>query len=503
MSTVNATARPQDTRTGASGPILQSFSEQIAPVDPVALFRHAQTAMGAAAYWERPQDDAVIVGLGATQQITLQGVAASAWVFGEARREWERLVAGAQVSGEGQGGPLLLGGFAFDPLRPQTAVWSGFPAGLLTLPRLLYRQSGDHASITYSLVLPSGTVAERAFRTLRDMWLAALAGPGVKGQRSGEGRERPYGAEGGGRAGARYEVNGAVRSGSGTTHPRPSGAEPPTAGGVEPEHWRRLVAGAAQDIRDGQLDKVVLARQVRLPAETVVDAATALARLRRETANGLIFAFASGGGCFLGATPERLVRLQGGTVETAALAGSRRRGATPGEDAALEQELLRSSKDRWEHAIVARELTDGLGAAGVDLAPTPRSVVLKLGSVQHLYTPLSGRVDSDCTILDLLERLHPSPAVGGYPRPEALAWIRQREGIDRGWYAGPIGWMDARGSGDFAVGIRSALLDRYGALLFAGCGIMGDSRPDDEFAESELKLRPMLAALQRNEAWIR
>jgi len=124
-------------------------------------------------------------------------------------------------------------------------------------------------------------------------------------------------------------------------------------------------------------------------------------------------------------------------------------------------------------------------------------VVMKLGSVQHLYTPLSGCVDADRTILDLLARLHPSPAVGGYPRGEALAWIRQREGLDRGWYAGPVGWLDAQGNGDFAVGIRSALLDRYGALLFAGCGIMGDSRPEEEYAESELKLRPMQSALLR------
>ena len=173
------------------------------------------------------------------------------------------------------------------------------------------------------------------------------------------------------------------------------------------------------------------------------------------------------------------------------------------EDAALEQELLRSNKDRWEHAIVVRELTDGLTAAGVVLPPTPRSVVMKLGTVQHLYTPLSGTVDGDSTILDLLERLHPTPAVGGYPRSDALAWIRRHEGIDRGWYAGPVGWIDAEGDGDFAVGIRSALLDRYGATLYAGCGIMGDSRPEDEFAESELKLRPMLAALQRSGAWIR
>ena len=476
----------------ALGPVLQSYCEQVAPVDPVALFQVAQAGMGAAAYWQRPQDDLVLVGMGVTQQIALQGRAAGAWSFGEARREWRRLVAGAQTFGDAASGPLLLGGFAFDPLRPATATWDGYPAGLLTLPRLLYRQAGGQAFVTYSVVLPPGAAAGRAIRTLRDAWRSALAGvreqEAIAGEREAT-KSRPA---------PRTEVT-SVRGVRESTASSSRRRAPHTAGAVSPrDPWCDLVAQAAGTIRAGQLEKVVLARQVRLPADEVVDAATALARLRAGTSSGLIFAVASGGRCFLGATPERLVRLHEGQVTTAALAGSRRRGTTAAEDAALERELLRSSKDRWEHTIVVRELTDGLLAAGVELPPTPSPVVLKLSSVQHLFTPLSGQVEGDSTVLDLLERLHPSPAVGGYPRAEALEWIRQREGMDRGWYAGPVGWMDTAGNGDFAVGIRSALLDRYGALLFAGCGIMGDSGPDDEYAESELKLRPMLLALRRD-----
>lgn len=491
MIAANTSRRAGNARAAAPEPVLQSYCEQVAPVDPVALFKVAQTGMGAAAYWQRPLDDLVLVGMGATQQITLQGPATAVWIFGEARREWQRLVAGAQAFGDGASGPVLLGGFAFDPLRPITAAWDGYPSGLLTLPRLLYRQSGGRASVTYSVVLPPGAAAERAIRTLRDAWRDALAG--VREQESIAGEQEV--ANGSPPADARVTSMRDVRAAPPSSPLRRSAHLPISPSLRDP--WCDLVAQAARTIRDGQLEKVVLARQVRLPAEEVVDAATALARLRAGTSSGLIFAVASAGRCFLGATPERLVRLQGDQVTTAALAGSRRRGATAVEDAALEQELLRSSKDRWEHTIVVRELTDGLQAAGVVLPPTPRPVVLKLSSVQHLFTPLSGQVDGDSTVLDLLERLHPSPAVGGYPRGEALEWIRQREGLDRGWYAGPVGWMDSAGNGDFAVGIRSALLDRHGALLFAGCGIMGDSSPEDEYAESELKLRPMLLALQR------
>ncbi|HEV7217004.1 MAG TPA: isochorismate synthase [Chloroflexota bacterium] len=491
MVAANTSRRAGSAHAATPEPVLQSYCEQVTPVDPVALFHLAQDGMGAAAYWERPQDDLVLVGMGATQQITLQGPATGAWIFGEARREWQRLVAGAQAFGDTAGGPLLLGGFAFDLLRPATAVWDGYPSGLLTLPRLLYRQSGGQASVTYSVVLPPGASAERAIRTLRDAWRAALSG--VREQELIV-REREAHPGDQTRGASVTSMRGVMAATSASFAHRSVQA---SADASQRDPWCDRVARAARAIRDGQLEKVVLARQLRLPAEDVVDAATALARLRVGMSSGLIFAVASAGRCFLGATPERLIRLQEGQVATAALAGSRRRGATAGEDAALEQELLRSSKDRWEHTIVVRELTDGLNAAGVELPPTPRPVVMKLSSVQHLFTPLSGRVDGDSTVLDLLERLHPSPAVGGYPRGEALDWIRQHEGVDRGWYAGPVGWMDTAGNGDFAVGIRSALMDRYGALLFAGCGIMGDSSPDEEFAESELKLRPMLLALRR------
>jgi isochorismate synthase EntC len=141
-----------------------------------------------------------------------------------------------------------------------------------------------------------------------------------------------------------------------------------------------------------------------------------------------------------------------------------------------------------------RELVSALRAADVALEAVPEPTVLPLGTVQHLYTPLAGR-DGSGNVLDLLERLHPTPAVGGCPSAEALTWLRHHEGLDRGWYAAPVGWLDASGDGEFAVAIRSALLHPAGASLFAGCGLVADSDPEAEYAESWLKLRPMLAAL--------
>jgi isochorismate synthase len=178
-----------------------------------------------------------------------------------------------------------------------------------------------------------------------------------------------------------------------------------------------------------------------------------------------------------------------------ALAGTSARGATPAEDERLGQALLASPKERTEHAVVVRALRAALAEQCTDVtAPgTPR--LFRVRNVQHLLTPLSGRLRPGRGALDLVTALHPTPAVGGAPRATALDLIRRWEGLDRGWYAGPVGWVDRHGQGEFAVAIRSALLRGPEASLYAGCGIVADSDPEAEFSESVLKLRPMLAAL--------
>jgi isochorismate synthase len=191
-----------------------------------------------------------------------------------------------------------------------------------------------------------------------------------------------------------------------------------------------------------------------------------------------------------------LVRAAGGQVQVTCLAGSTARGATPEEDAQLGAALLASAKNRHEHAVVAAMLQEALAEQCVDVAMPAAPQLLKLPNVQHLYTPATARLAAGGRLLDLVARLHPTPAVGGTPRDAALAWIRAHEGLDRGWYAAPVGWLDAAGDGEFAVALRSGLVDGATAHLFAGCGIMGDSDPAAEVAESRLKLRAMLTALE-------
>jgi isochorismate synthase len=218
-------------------------------------------------------------------------------------------------------------------------------------------------------------------------------------------------------------------------------------------------------------------------------------RLAADYPGCTVFAVAHRDACFLGATPERLIALHDGTASTIALAGSVARGATPGQDAALAEQLVRSPKERSEHAIVVDALHEGLAQVCTRVVADARPRVEKLPNVQHLLTLVRGQVAPGVSLLDLVERLHPTPAIGGFPRQRALELIRAYEGLDRGWYGGPVGWLNRDGEGEFVVGIRSALVRGSSATLFAGCGIVADSNPEAEYRESNWKLRPMQAAL--------
>ena len=250
-----------------------------------------------------------------------------------------------------------------------------------------------------------------------------------------------------------------------------------------------------QEIQRGAVQKVVLARELRLRARADFDVDIALRRLAAAAGHCTLFVLDTGSGCMIGATPERLIHLQGQTVQVDCLAGSTARGDTEHADRRLGEALLHSDKDRREHGLVVGTLREALSSYCLSLQVPDAPRLLRLPDVQHLHTPLQGTLPAGSSILDLAARLHPTPGVGGVPRPEALDLIRVQERLGRGWYAGPIGWTDAHGGGEFVVGIRSALVRGSEAWLYAGCGIVKGSDPRSEYEESCLKLRPMLAAL--------
>jgi isochorismate synthase len=203
------------------------------------------------------------------------------------------------------------------------------------------------------------------------------------------------------------------------------------------------------------------------------------------------------GNAFLGASPERLVRLAEDQVLTEAVAGTLRCEA--GDDAqALAQELAGSDKNRAEHRIVLDHLLEALKPACETIEAPPAPEAMRLPHLLHLRTQVVGRARAGAHVLDLVSRLHPTPAVAGWPRPEALAWIARVEAEDRGWYAGPVGWVDANGNGDFAVGIRSITVQDRVARIFAGAGIVEGSDPELEWREIDLKMKGILDAIARD-----
>lgn len=276
--------------------------------------------------------------------------------------------------------------------------------------------------------------------------------------------------------------------------PRPPTGVRVATGSRSEADYEALVATAVARIAAGGLDKVVLARDLVATAQEPVDVRALLARLAQDYPGCWTFSVDG----MIGATPELLVRLERGLVTSRVLAGTIRRSGDDGNDLALAAGLARSSKDLEEHRYAVRSVADALEphCTGMNVPESP--FVLHLRNVMHLASDVTGARADDSTALDLAAALHPSAAVCGTPTAAAADLIRELEGLDRGRYAGPVGWMDANGDGEWGIALRSAEVDRDDPRrlrLFAGCGIVAGSDPASELAESQAKFVPVRDAL--------
>lgn len=457
----------------AGRPILASLIEPVSWHDPLAFFERVRAVTQDGFYWEQPADGFALSGAGTAHVIAPEGRKR----FARASVEWRRLVAHALIegdSGEISGvGPLLTGGFSFDPERPGSRLWQAFPDARLVLPRFLLTVSGGQYWLTTNVLVSAGNDPEALAAALADE-RASLLGDG------GEFAVIP----------PLPELGEGDRGWGLPNTPLLTLEE-----NLPAADWQDVVAGGVDAVRGGSMEKVVLARQVSVRAESPFDVPEALQRLRDSYPTCYVFAVARGDQVFLGATPERLARLREREVRVTCLAGSRQRGTTPEEDRRLGNALLDSAKDRSEHAVVVRALREALSPVCSEVSSPVEPTLSSVRNVHHLYTPVTGTLANGACLLDIVARLHPTPAVGGFPSRAALRFIREREDLDRGWYAAPVGWIDRQGEGEFAVALRSALIAGSEASLFAGCGIMAGSDPEQEYAESWLKLRPVLSAL--------
>jgi menaquinone-specific isochorismate synthase len=263
-------------------------------------------------------------------------------------------------------------------------------------------------------------------------------------------------------------------------------------GSLPAPQWERAVAAAVARIRSGALGKVVLARDLYATASAPFDARALLRRLATRYPDCYTFSCAG----LVGATPELLIRREGADVSSLVLAGTVPRGSTPAEDLAYGEALLASAKDVEEHLYAVDSVREVLAGRCDRFAVTPSPWLLRLPNVQHLATEVTGSLAAETSSLALAAALHPTAAVCGTPAEEALELIRELEGMDRGRYAGPTGWLDARGNGEWGIALRCGELEGPRARLFAGGGIVAGSDPRSELAEAQAKFRPMQFAIE-------
>ncbi len=432
--------------------VIAGATGEIEAADPIALFGAARARGLVAAAWIRPAEGSSLVGIGAALTFAARGTGRLA----ELRQHW-RAVCSAGLVGSP---PRAFVGTSFDERgrRDRGPRWDDFPAALLVLPRVLVERRGTRTVAHTFAVVGADAEVDAEIEALRDLLEACAAYAHTRTDRS-------------------------ERTGRGER------AEDLPA----PDRWRDAVAATRADVRVGRLEKAVLARAVRVHGSPDVEHALSLLATRFPSCT--VFAVARGESCFLGATPESLVRLADGSAVLACVAGTAPRDDDPTRDSERARVLAASEKERSEHDIVVREARAALGPLCDDIEASEAPRPVPLANVWHLVSEVRGRARAGVDLLDLARALHPTPAVCGYPREQARRVLSEREPFDRGWYAGALGWIDAQGEGELAVALRCALVSQEESWLFAGCGIVAGSDPTAELAESDAKLRPMLEAL--------
>jgi isochorismate synthase len=461
---------------GGHRPRLVFATSPVEAIDPLDLYAEAAATGHETALLLSPSEGFALVGIGRAWATEPSGSDR----FRDAEMAWRALLEGAtRVDPEAPRGtgPILLGGLGFSGDVPAPdGRWAPFGPASMVLPALSLAMTPAGSWLTAALVDPTG---DEAALELEQRW-----------ERLDRAVRRPLGPM-------------ADERRPGALEDRTASSPPPvlsvTAEQPDAATWDRLVSLFAGAVGRGRLDKVVLARRVDLCSPVELDVPAALRRLAGSAPESTVYAFARGGRTFLGATPERLVRTDGREFRTAAVAGTTGRGRDAGEDARLAAMLLATEKELEEHAVVVDALREALRPLADRLEVAPLPAVLQLRHVQHLVTPIEGTLHERGGLLALAGRLHPTPAVGGEPRDLALALIEEHEGFERGWYAGPVGWLGADGDGELWVALRCGIVDGPRATLFAGCGIVADSGPEREWQESRIKLRAVATALGRLE----
>lgn len=427
-----------------------SSCEQIAYADVLAIYRAAEAAKGARYFWRNPDQTMTIAAFHWLVAYQKPSLAAFDTTQKELQTKHYQPETDACQA-------LLLGGFAFDESRAAQAEWAQLGSGLFVLPEIMIKQEGSQTWVVYTV--------KASNETQRRTQVAALQAQVMQWIEHSQQVEAtaPFAV-----------VTGQVE--------------------VAVLEWLQAVEDTVHAIKDPSIDltKVVLARQMRLTTMEEINSAAVLTHLSHQQPNTYLFAMEQEATFFIGATPERLLK---GTIdhfETVSIAGSAPRGQTDAEDQALADELLQDPKNTHEHQVVVDRLANALSTLIEDGFNSEKRSVIKNRDIQHLFVPLKGRRKTDVSFLSAVQKLHPTPALGGEPKAAAVQWIKAHEPNSRGMYGGPIGWLGIQQDiGEFAVAIRSGVVTQNSATLYAGCGIVADSQAVAEEQETRLKFQPM------------
>jgi salicylate biosynthesis isochorismate synthase/menaquinone-specific isochorismate synthase len=438
---------------------LVSVTVETDVADPCAAVFASRLASDRWFCWEQPDRGFALAGLGVAHEASSRGANRFAEVAEECLRTGRDPILDEPPGLPAGAGPVWLGGFAFDPEGGSSSTWSSFSPGSLVLPELSICRAGERSYLTVNAVVQPGDDGESRAAALS----ARLAG-------------------------LRAEAPLPMLDPHPTSHAEIRSARPPG-------DFEAAVSTATERIGATAMSKVVLAREVVVGAGGAHDPAALFGAMREQFPACFCFCCGTPEAAFIGASPELLLRRSGAGVSTVALAGSTRRSSDPAVDDHLGEQLLRSDKDRREQRIVAERIVRALRSHAVWVEAAPEPEIVKVANIQHLATPVIAQLADPHSAIELAGLLHPTPAVGGEPWPAAARAIADLEGMDRGWYAGPVGWMDATEDGEFCVALRSALLRDREAHLFAGVGVVAGSDPAAELAETEVKLQALLPLL--------
>ncbi|WJY27815.1 MULTISPECIES: isochorismate synthase [Sporosarcina] len=442
----------------AANPHIRFFTETIEAggISPLSFFE-AGSSIGYAErfFWENASKTLTLVGIGHALTLTAD---AEHDRFGKIEAEWKQYCT-KLIKEEKDMDPILAGGFSFTAEQgSRSSEWGDFPRAFFSVPVFQLKIENGRTAVAINLITDSPESSGK-FDELRQQ------------------RDRLI-----------HEAQ--MRDSLHFTKPSVLSMQE-----LGKDSYLDTVTAVTGKIAAGEADKVVIARSLALQFDEPADHTAVLQSITNEQRDSYLFGIERGSQLFFGATPERLVEIKDGRAYSACVAGSSRRGTTAEEDRKLGEALLADKKNREEHHYVVEMITRVFDSLCASRTSAAGPKLMKVRDIQHLYTPVEGTLVVESSIFQFIKALHPTPALGGVPTATAMDIIRHEEKLDRGFYAAPVGWTDASGNGEFAVAIRSALLEQDKAWLYAGGGIVADSKADEEYEETWVKFRPMLRAL--------